>query len=402
MAELHSYIGLDRVKKDIAELVNSITVDQMRRAKGLRMAERSQHMVFYGNPGTGKTTVAALVAKIYKAIGVVSRGHLIVTDRAGLIGEYLGQTAPKVKEVVQSALGGILFIDEAYSLVPADSHRDYGQEAIQQLMLLMEEHRKDLVVIVAGYKDEMARFLDSNPGLRSRFTKKLLFDDYTPEQLVQIFKKFCLDKDYRLDEAAGTKLLRLFRIAYSRRDRTFGNGRLVRNCFEKATANLANRVVRAARPSRLTMMTLVDSDIPDPDAVSDPSDQPRFFPDLGTYLAGQGHPQKTMFIYPTFEIVNLAVVGPGHYCATQNAVLDDEREYCGTFDFGDDILEEILARAPGVVTEKVRSELAADSESVRTIVLPVPVSVGIAATLGQMQIGLREKFIPLLVAEVFG
>ncbi len=400
LSDLNAYIGLDRVKADVNELVNSLRVDQLRRNEGLAVPVRSRHMVFYGNPGTGKTTVARLVAKVYEALGFLSKGHLVATDRAGLIGQYLGQTAPKVKEVVESALGGVLFIDEAYSLTPPNSHDLYGQEAIQQLILLMEQHRDDLVVIVAGYQDEMVRFLDSNPGLRSRFTKKLLFEDYTPEQMVRIFAKICSDEEYSFDAGAEAELLNVFRVAYGRRDKTFGNARFVRNCFEKATANLASRIVNTSARSRSALMTITEADVPG--TMEEPGEQKRFFPDLGTYLASKGQSQKTACIYPTFEITHIAVVGPGQYCTTQNATLADGREYCGTFDFGDDILQQILTRMPDEDRDAVESDLHEDLDGVRTIPLPQAVNVGIAARLGQPQISLHEEFIPLVIIEVFG
>lgn len=400
LSELNAYIGLESVKTEIAELVNSLRADQLRRSAGKPVVTRSRHMVFYGNPGTGKTTVARLVATIYEALGFLSKGHLITTDRAGLIGQYLGQTAPKVKEVVESALGGVLFIDEAYSLTPPNSHDLYGQEAVQQLLLLMEEHRDDLVVIVAGYQDEMVRFLDSNPGLRSRFTKKLLFEDYTPEQMVKIFEKLCSDNGFQLDAGAEGKLLNVFRTAYSRRDKTFGNARLVRNSFEKAVSKLDSRVVTTGLTNLTALMTITEADIPA--TAQEPGDQQRFFPDLGTYLAAQGQSQKAACIYPSFEITHLAVVGPDKYCVTQNGVLPDGREYCGTFDFGDDILQQILARMPDEDRYAVEADLEEDPDGRRMIPLPQPITVGVAARLGEPQIGLHEKFIPLIIMEVFG
>jgi len=256
------------VKKDIAELANSLSVDQARRDQGLRVADRSLHMVFYGNPGTGKTTVARLVAQIYKELRVLTKGHLVCTDRAGLVANYVGQTAPKVTAVVQEAIGGVLFIDEAYSLAPPNSQNDFGQEAIQQLLLLMENHRTELVVIVAGYPDEMARFLDANPGLSSRFTKKVHFEDYSPEDLVQIFEKFCKENDYRLHERARTKLLRTVQDACNHRDKTFGNARFARNLFEEATKNLATRVVSSNLSDSSALVVITEDDIPDPHSVN--------------------------------------------------------------------------------------------------------------------------------------
>ena len=269
--------------------------------------------------------------------------------------------------------------------------------------MLMEEHRNDLVVIVAGYKDEMARFLDSNPGLRSRFNKKLLFEDYTPDELVQIFEKMCGEKDYKLEAPAKMKLLSLFRNAYGRRDKTFGNARLARNYFEKATANVAGRVVASGQQDRLALMLIKEEDVPETCEVTELSNRSQFFPDLGKHLAGKfASGQEQVFIYPDFKMVNVAVVGRGHYCTTQNAVMDDGREYCGTFDFGDNTLDQILARAPESTAQMVRTSLAEDCESIRTLALPEPFRIGIAAKLGSPQFGLYESFVPLLITEVFG
>jgi stage V sporulation protein K len=400
LTDLHSQIGLAKVKKDIEELANSIQVDRARRAQGLRVADRSLHMVFYGNPGTGKTTVARLVAQIYKELGVLGKGHLVCTDRAGLVANYVGQTATKVTSVVQEALGGVLFIDEAYSLAPPDSRNDYGQEAIQELLLLMENHRKELVVIAAGYPDEMARFLDANPGLSSRFTKKLCFEDYSPDQLIQIFEKICRENDYRLDDRARSKLLQTVQIAYDHRDRNFGNARFVRNLFEEATKNLANRVVMSGFSDGSLLTLIAENDIPDPAVSTKPTDA-RKLPDLGKYLASKGMPQKTALVYNSWELDDLAVVGRGHYCTTRVQPLDGNL-YCTTFDFGNDILEKILARAPAATKALVAGSLAEDPESVRHVRIPNPINVGIVATLGNLQQGLHELFIPLVITEVFG
>jgi hypothetical protein len=242
VAELHQMVGLQNVKQDVLELVNFVKVQSMRTQRGLEAAPISRHLVFYGNPGTGKTAVARLIAKIYRALGILSTGHLIEVDRAGLVAGYLGQTAIKVKTVVDSAIGGVLFIDEAYTLV-ADDRDSFGQEAIDTLLKMMEDNRDNLVVIVAGYPGKMANFINSNPGLRSRFNRYLNFDDYTPEELVSIFGQFTAKSGYRLESAAEQMLQGLFELLYNERNESFGNARDVRNLFERAITNQASRIV---------------------------------------------------------------------------------------------------------------------------------------------------------------
>jgi stage V sporulation protein K len=264
LTELDGLIGLNTVKQDVRLLTNHVKVLQIRQAKGLKVSDMSFHMVFYGKPGTGKTTVARLIGEIYKALGVISKGHLIEADRAKLVAAYVGQTAIKTTEVISAALGGVLFIDEAYTLAPADSHgNDYGQEAIDTLLKLMEDHRNDLVVIVAGYPDEMGRFITSNPGLQSRFNKYLSFADYTPEELVNIFSHFCNQNDYRLTEAATEKIRTFFRSAYDARDKMFGNARLARNVFEKAIESQSTRILNTDMTADvLTTIEACDISVP--------------------------------------------------------------------------------------------------------------------------------------------
>jgi stage V sporulation protein K len=262
LTELDGLIGLNAVKQDVRELVNYVKVLQIRQARGLKAAGMSFHMVFYGKPGTGKTTVARLIGEIYKALGVISKGHLIEADRAKLVAAYVGQTAIKTTEVVNSALGGILFIDEAYTLAPADARgNDFGQEAIDTLLKLMEDHRNDLVVIVAGYPDEMGRFVSSNPGLQSRFNKYLSFDDYAPPELVEIFGHFCKQNDYRLTESATDKIRAYFQSAYEVRNKMFGNARLARNVFERAIESQSSRILNVDMTSDDVLTTIEACDV---------------------------------------------------------------------------------------------------------------------------------------------
>jgi len=259
---LNKLTGLQQVKADVTQLVNFLRVQKLRKDKGLSVPEQSLHMVFTGNPGTGKTTIARLIAQIYRSMGILSKGQFIETDRAGLVGGYLGQTAIKTQEVVESALGGVLFIDEAYSLTDSTHGHDmYGQEAVATLLKLMEDHRDDLIVIVAGYTEPMQKFIRSNPGLQSRFNKFLHFDDYAPAELTEIFRYFAAQGDYKLHPATALKLLNVFADLYARRDETFGNARLARNLFEKAINAHANRMVSAGMLDEASLVTLYPEDI---------------------------------------------------------------------------------------------------------------------------------------------
>jgi SpoVK/Ycf46/Vps4 family AAA+-type ATPase len=219
----------------------------------------SLHLVFSGNPGTGKTTVARLLAQIYHEIGLLSKGHLIETDRSGLVGGYVGQTAVKTQEVIKSALGGILFIDEAYSLAQ-ESENDYGKEAIDTLLKAMEDHRDDLIVIVAGYPALMEKFLYSNPGLESRFNKFIYFEDYNDIELYEIFMLMCQDSNLSLDEGAEDYLKQYFKKVYENRSKNFANGRAVRNLFEEVITNQANRLAQQSDITDEELNTLTYED----------------------------------------------------------------------------------------------------------------------------------------------
>jgi AAA+ superfamily predicted ATPase len=260
LAELDGLIGLEGIKADVRELMNYVRVQEMRRQQDLRLAESTLHMVFLGNPGTGKTTVARLLAEVFRELGVLRKGHLVETDRAGLVAGYVGQTALKVREVVESAIGGVLFIDEAYMLARS-AVEDYGHEAVATLLKMMEDHRDDLVVIVAGYPGPMSDFLDHNPGLSSRFNRTFVFDDYTPDELARILRRFCNRADYLLDDEASGRLDEVFGRAYERRDERFGNARFARHVFERAIVGLANRVVGMERPAREDLTTIRAEDI---------------------------------------------------------------------------------------------------------------------------------------------
>jgi Cdc6-like AAA superfamily ATPase len=266
LARLSKLTGLATVKNDVAAMINLIETQKRRTAQGLATAEMSYHIVFDGNPGTGKTTVARIIAQIYKNLGIISKGHLVETDRSGLVAGYVGQTAIKVQQVVESALGGILFIDEAYTL-SGKAGNDYGQEAIDTLLKLMEDHRDDLVVIVAGYPQLMDEFLASNPGLRSRFNKRFHFADYTGEELQNIFVSICKNNGYSLSPEAKYVSEIYFEglvedVKKAGRASSFGNAREIRNFFEKAVANQANRMAALLNPSKATLEKIELADLP--------------------------------------------------------------------------------------------------------------------------------------------
>ena len=262
MENLESLVGLDEVKKDVKNLVNLVKVRKLRQQNELPVPPMSLHMVFMGNPGTGKTTVARLVSSLYASIGVLSKGQLVEVDRSGLVAGYVGQTALKTQEVIKSALGGVLFIDEAYSL-SSGGENDFGREAIETILNAMEDHRDDLIIIVAGYDEPMEEFLSSNPGLKSRFNKYFHFPDYTGEQLLAIFKSQCSKNSYTLTEEAEKKATELFNKLYEGRDDNFGNGREVRNRFEDMIIRQSNRVAVMDAPTKEDLMAVLPEDLED-------------------------------------------------------------------------------------------------------------------------------------------
>ena len=258
--ELHGYIGLDRIKEEVDSLINWIEICKAREAHGLPTPDLSLHMVFSGNPGTGKTMVARLMSRIYKSLGVLTKGHLVEVDRSGLVAGYVGQTAIKTAEVIEKAMGGVLFIDEAYALTNRGS-MDYGMEAVDTLLKAMEDHRDDLVVIVAGYTELMKEFVESNPGLESRFNRFMFFPDYTVEEMTGIFRMRCEKSGYTLEDEAWDALKEILTEA-SGDIEGFGNARGVRNLFEKAIAAQADRLAEGKTEiNRETLMCLTRADL---------------------------------------------------------------------------------------------------------------------------------------------
>jgi SpoVK/Ycf46/Vps4 family AAA+-type ATPase len=258
LAELDALVGLEAVKREVRRLTSLLQVQQLRTERGLPIIEISHHLVFTGNPGTGKTTVARLLSRIYRSLSVVSSGHLVETDRSGLVAGYVGQTATKTKAVLEQALGGTLLIDEAYALARG-GEQDFGREAIDTLVKFMEDHRDDLSVIAAGYPAEMAELIDANPGLQSRFTRTITFPDYTTDELVAIFESMSSKSRYRLDEGGARRLAEV--LDAEPRTRGFGNARFVRNLFESAVAHQAMRLAPLDDPSNEQLTLLVAADI---------------------------------------------------------------------------------------------------------------------------------------------
>ena len=261
--ELNSLIGLKAVKTEIGRIINLAKVDALRRRRGLKTADMSFHMVFSGNPGTGKTTVARLLGRIFKGLGLLSKGHLVEVDRSSLCADYVGQTATKTKKVIQSALGGVLFIDEAYSLNARTSSgtQDYGKEAVSTLLKEMEDHRDDLIVIVAGYTDLMDEFISMNPGLESRFRFKIIFEDYSSEEMAMIFWSFCKRNGFGITKEAYARIQGVFVSHTPSKDQSYSNARLARNLFEDAVLNQAQRLSNVDNPTDYDLTVILREDL---------------------------------------------------------------------------------------------------------------------------------------------
>jgi len=260
LIELNDLIGLEGVKSEVFSLINYIRIELEREKLGLKKNRISLHSVFYGSPGTGKTTVARLLSKIFKQLGLLSKGHLVEADRSDLVGEYVGQTATKTNKLIESAIGGVLFIDEAYTLSPAQSNDSFGQEAIDTLLKKMEDLIDKFIVVVAGYKNEMKHFISSNPGFESRFNRFLLFENFTSNQLIGIFKLFAQKQQFEIDSDGLKTLQNHFSFLQKKDNDTFGNGRYVRNLFELVIQELSNRLSKQQKLNRkeLTNITLLD------------------------------------------------------------------------------------------------------------------------------------------------
>ncbi|MBQ8474432.1 MAG: AAA family ATPase [Clostridia bacterium] len=256
--ELFSYIGLEEVKKEVNSLINIATVYALRKKNGLASPDMSLHLVFSGNPGTGKTMIARFMARVYHSLGLLSKGQLIEVDRSGLVAGYVGQTAQKTAKVLESALGGVLFIDEAYALTSKGGN-DYGMEAVETVLKYMEDHRDDLIVIIAGYTDLMQDFIASNPGLASRFNKYIEFADYTPDEMVDIFKMNCKKGQYEIEDSALSALKEYFTKAVDIED--FGNARGVRNTFENVICAQANRLAEDKDITKEELILFTEADI---------------------------------------------------------------------------------------------------------------------------------------------
>ena len=252
--QLDSMIGLGGVKEQVHSIINELKIDELRKSKGLKAFNTSKHLVFKGNPGTGKTTIARLLSKIYRELGILEKGQLVEVDRGGIVAGYVGQTALKTKEKIDEAMGGILFIDEAYTL--AKGENDFGQEAIDTLLKAMEDHRDEFIVIVAGYDEPMEAFLQSNPGLKSRFNEYIHFDDYSEEELFMIFRLLCEQNDFRMDLETQETLKTYLNDLCIHKPDNFANGREMRNLFDKSKSAHANRLASLNEISDEDLFTL--------------------------------------------------------------------------------------------------------------------------------------------------
>ena len=268
MDDLNALIGLHSIKHDVKELYDFTRIQKLREEAGLATVPVSKHLVFTGNPGTGKTTVARILARLYKKIGVLSTGQLVECDRSGLVAGYVGQTAVKTRKKIEEAMGGVLFIDEAYALAKTGQENDFGQEAIDTILKAMEDHRDDFVVIAAGYTEPMERFIDSNPGLRSRFNKYIEFPDYTDEELLAIFDQNCKKYQYVCGDGVREAVEKELQRRRAAAGRNFANAREVRNLFEEIVTNQAGRVAAMEHPDKKAMQQILPGDLTDrPDAV---------------------------------------------------------------------------------------------------------------------------------------
>lgn len=262
LEDLNELVGLQKVKQEVNDLVTYQRVQKMRRDQGLFSVKSTMHMAFTGNPGTGKTTVARIVGRIYKQLGLLSKGHFLEVSRTDLIAGYQGQTALKVKKVIDSIKGGVLFIDEAYSITENDHSDSYGRECLTELTKALEDYRDDLVVIVAGYTEPMNKFFESNPGLKSRFNKFIDFDDYNENELYDIFSKICTQNDYIVNDLAKMKIERIMKKSVDSKGEQFANGRFARNLYDDLIMNQARRVSKIDKPGREELMEIKEDDVP--------------------------------------------------------------------------------------------------------------------------------------------
>lgn len=259
-AELGDLIGLEGIKREVNNLINMVTIHELRKQNGLKTVDMSLHMVFSGNPGTGKTMIARLMARIYKSLGVLSKGHLVEVDRSGLVAGYVGQTAAKTSDVIQKALGGVLFIDEAYTLTSGKNENDFGQEAVDTLLKAMEDNREDLIVIIAGYDGLMDTFIHSNPGLESRFNRYLHFDDYSIDEMLDILDLQLKKGQYQLTDEAKISV-REYIVDANTSSIAFGNARGIRNIFERLLVAQANRLAQVDSLDKNALMTITAEDV---------------------------------------------------------------------------------------------------------------------------------------------